>query len=200
LPLEQTGSYLFQSPPMMRRSWSLVVNATAVRAELIPAGSLPTEIWKRLWGGEMWLIWRAPGDEVKPNRGIRYFINPVSEYEPAVAEPQAGVEVAAETDEIESVLEAHLRPLRRTVRRPLTSPFAAVTEMASVSDEGASAESAQALAAGGTAQDLASSAPEPPMDAERISALVRIFGVPKGNLQELITKAYEEMRITGASE
>jgi hypothetical protein len=29
LRLEQTGSYVFQSPPMMRRSWSLVVNATA---------------------------------------------------------------------------------------------------------------------------------------------------------------------------
>jgi len=200
LPLEQTGSYLFQSPPMMRRSWSLVVNATAVRAELIPAGSLAAEIWKRLWGGEMWLIWRAPDGEVKPDRGIRYLINPVGEFGPAVPGPQGGVEAAAETDEMESVLEAHLRPLRRTVRRPLTSPFAAVTEMASVSDEGAFAERAQALAAGGPAQDFASSAPEPPMDAERMNALVRIFGIPKGNLEELIKKAYGEMRITGASE
>jgi hypothetical protein len=169
LRLEQTGSYVFQSPPMMRRSWSLVVNATAVRAELIPAGSLADEIWNRLWGGEMWLIWR-PGGEVKP----------------ATPVPEAGLEAAAETDEIESVLQAHLHPRRRILRRPLTSPFAAVNEMASVRDEGAYLEG---FAAGGPAQDFASSASEPTMDEERMKTLVRIFGIPKGNLEELIKKA-----------
>jgi hypothetical protein len=174
LQFEQTGSYVFQAPPMMRRSWSLVVNATASRAELIPAGSLAAEIWNRLWGGEMWLIWRAPGGEVKP-----------------AAPPglQPDVEAVAETDEIESVLQVHLRPRRRIPRRPLTSPFDAVTRMASIGEEGASAEGAQAFAAGGPAEDFESSAPEPSIDAERMKALVRTFGIPKGNLEELIKKA-----------
>jgi hypothetical protein len=45
-------------PPMLRRSWAMLVAATARRADLIPTGSLAASIGDRLAGGDAWLTWR----------------------------------------------------------------------------------------------------------------------------------------------
>jgi hypothetical protein len=48
------------APPMLRRSWQMLVQATAERPALIPPGSLNAQIADRLWGGGAWLSWQAP--------------------------------------------------------------------------------------------------------------------------------------------
>jgi hypothetical protein len=53
----------FTAPPMLRQSWSYLVEATARLPELIPPGSFLFQIAGRLWGASAWLIWEAPIDD-----------------------------------------------------------------------------------------------------------------------------------------
>ncbi len=57
------SSYVFEVPPMLRRSWSLVLNASVKRPGLVPLDSLAAQVASRLWGGEPWLLWMTPAPE-----------------------------------------------------------------------------------------------------------------------------------------
>ena len=52
------------SPPILRRSWSLLLKASTQLPSLIPGGSFSSMIADRLWGNDAWLCWRVP--EFKP--------------------------------------------------------------------------------------------------------------------------------------
>src|SRR5262249_43973089 len=49
----------FAVPPLLRRSWSMIVNATVARPDLVPAGSLSARVADRLLAYEPWLLWSA---------------------------------------------------------------------------------------------------------------------------------------------
>jgi hypothetical protein len=53
----------FETPPMLRQSWNILVDATAKRPGLILPGSLAFQIADRLWGTGAWLIWQVPLEE-----------------------------------------------------------------------------------------------------------------------------------------
>lgn len=55
-----TGRYT--SPPMLRGSWSLIVERTKTHPALIPAQSLSSRIARDLWGNSPWLIWQHAAD------------------------------------------------------------------------------------------------------------------------------------------
>lgn len=58
LKLEDDESdYVFNVPPMLRRSWAIVVAASAERPELVPENSFADSISERLWGPEPLLLW-----------------------------------------------------------------------------------------------------------------------------------------------
>jgi hypothetical protein len=63
-----TVGYQFDWPPMLRRSWAIVVRASAGRDNLIRAGGWADRIVGRVWGAEPWLQWLspAPDDEEVP--------------------------------------------------------------------------------------------------------------------------------------
>jgi hypothetical protein len=48
------------APPMLRRSWQMLVAATSQQANLIGPNSLAARISDRLWGTGAWLIWEEP--------------------------------------------------------------------------------------------------------------------------------------------
>lgn len=50
----------FAGPPLLRSSWRLIVQASATRPELVPAGSLAAQMAGRLWGEGAWLVWERP--------------------------------------------------------------------------------------------------------------------------------------------
>lgn len=50
----------YDSPPMLRTSWDILVNRTREHGQLAPSGSYTTRIAGRLWGAGAWLIWCAP--------------------------------------------------------------------------------------------------------------------------------------------
>jgi hypothetical protein len=50
----------FRVPPMLRRSWDLLVRNTVRNPDLIPTDSLAGQVGMRVWGEEPWMIWREP--------------------------------------------------------------------------------------------------------------------------------------------
>ncbi len=71
LQVDQSGSYVFDSPPMVHRSWSLIVNATATRPDLVPSDSLSAKMFDRIWQGEPWLLWHSA--EAQETEGMSDF-------------------------------------------------------------------------------------------------------------------------------
>lgn len=59
--------YVFEHPPMLRRSWWQVVDATIDRPELVPVDSDAAECANRIWGEEPWLQWLTPKGKKIPS-------------------------------------------------------------------------------------------------------------------------------------
>jgi hypothetical protein len=55
------GNFVFRHPPMLRRSWPLVLEATVEKPELVPADSLAARVSDRFLTDAPWLIWAEPG-------------------------------------------------------------------------------------------------------------------------------------------
>lgn len=54
------GSPPFLSPPMLRTSWSVLVNRSLPRTDVVPRGSYSARIGDRIWGSGAWLTWLRP--------------------------------------------------------------------------------------------------------------------------------------------
>lgn len=52
--------FVFQHPPMLQRSWSLIVEHSARLPHLVPPGSFNFKIANRFTSQPPWLIWKAP--------------------------------------------------------------------------------------------------------------------------------------------
>ena len=48
---------IFESPPMLRASWDIVVRYSRKYPDIVPTESLASRIGDRLWGGGAWLTW-----------------------------------------------------------------------------------------------------------------------------------------------
>ena len=57
---KKATSYVFEHPPMLRRSWWQVVEATVDNKNLVPRGSMAAQCAERIWGEEPWLQWMTP--------------------------------------------------------------------------------------------------------------------------------------------
>jgi hypothetical protein len=55
----------FGVPPMLRRSWQLVVEGSGKRAGLTPSGTLASRIATRITNQDPWLIWQKPSQDVE---------------------------------------------------------------------------------------------------------------------------------------
>ena len=51
---------VFDYPPMLRKSWWYVLDATVRRPDLVPIGSFAANMAGRLWGDGIWLTWLTP--------------------------------------------------------------------------------------------------------------------------------------------
>jgi hypothetical protein len=49
----------FETPPMLRSSWQILVEASSYYPALIPAGSLAARVSSAIWAEGAWLTWRA---------------------------------------------------------------------------------------------------------------------------------------------
>jgi hypothetical protein len=61
--LANPNRQIFATPPMLRRSWTQVLNATLAEPWRVPADSLSSRIAGRIWGEQLWLNWLNPIEE-----------------------------------------------------------------------------------------------------------------------------------------
>jgi hypothetical protein len=66
----------FDTPPMLSRSWDIVVAKAAEKFSLVSEGSLAARISEHLWGSGPWLVWLA--DELEETSFFETFIEPRS--------------------------------------------------------------------------------------------------------------------------
>jgi len=152
------SQYQFTAPPMLRRSWALIVNATIDEPALVPSGSLADRSAANQWAVEPWLTW-----EVKQAR---------------VPGPIAFDSTARD---FESALQTHAFAMKPTVRRASGRPdsaFAAVRNMRSKE----SAPPAPFAAAAPPAPAAVT------VDPSRIGTLVRALGVPRSTVESMISQ------------
>lgn len=62
IPLKdkRAESIRYSAPPMLRRSWSMIVEASTPKRDLRVPRSYAARIGGNLWGGGAWLVWRMP--------------------------------------------------------------------------------------------------------------------------------------------
>lgn len=101
---ENESSYIFEMPPMLRRSWWRIIEATVQRPELVPADSHAAQIAEHLWGEDPWLLWMTRAAQESPAKMI----------------DMKQVEPAPEPSDLEIILRKHLRPREGT--RPNAPP------------------------------------------------------------------------------
>jgi len=54
------SDYVFDAPPMLLSSWSILLRASASKPQIIPEKSLANDVSDLLWGGSPWLLWTIP--------------------------------------------------------------------------------------------------------------------------------------------
>jgi hypothetical protein len=85
----------FSAPPMLKSSWSIIVQASAEQPELVPRGSLSARIAQRILSGGPWLRWRTPQ--------TRLTLEPSPLSERPLGESLAGIAAALPADSRELV-------------------------------------------------------------------------------------------------
>jgi hypothetical protein len=130
--------YLFWLPPMLRRSWELVVQATVDRPELAPVDSPAAAMADRIWGNGPWLAWLADdtGGDVAFGLPATGRVSATSEEFEAALRRQLGTDARTGSPDVDFSIGAESRervqPDEATLRRLVTTlglPRARVEEM-----------------------------------------------------------------------
>ena len=72
IPLKDSRAekLLYSEPPMLRRSWSIIVNASTPEKDLRSPRSYAARIGASLYGSGAWLAWRKPAELEAPRRAV----------------------------------------------------------------------------------------------------------------------------------
>jgi hypothetical protein len=61
-------THIFKFPPMLRKSWRMVVETSIKRPKLVPFGSFASQIANQIWGEEPWCLWMSSSSSaIKPS-------------------------------------------------------------------------------------------------------------------------------------
>lgn len=120
---EQVGR-AYKVPPMLRRSWSIVVERAARRRDLVPAGSLASRAGNAIWGNSAWLIWEAEGVEESAEDGpaLEEGLLKVEDLAARLASSEGDAPADADLDDTEQAMLSYVarraKYRGRTHRRP----------------------------------------------------------------------------------
>ncbi|MFI5455836.1 MAG: hypothetical protein ACHRXM_10335 [Isosphaerales bacterium] len=170
--------YVFGHPPMLRRSWALVVGLSARKPELVPPDSLSGQVARNIWGSEPWLLWKR---ENQPGAAGGYGGSAVPF---SIEQPQS-----PPADPLEATLALHLKR-RSASSRHAGSPAGATgigPSFAAPYAGGLGFESFDP-GLGGVAFGMAPQPPPGAEDDEMMLELVQSTGLPRSNLEPLIER------------
>jgi hypothetical protein len=122
-------------PPMLRRSWSIVVEHAARRRDLVPSGSLASRAGAALWGNSIWMIWETSGmnetaEDLSP---IEEVFHKVKGLATSVLQRDRQIPLNVDLDDVEQAVVAYVnrRGSTRSQRDPQpTNPAELVSRMA----------------------------------------------------------------------
>jgi hypothetical protein len=177
-------SYVFKVPPMLRRSWSLVLEGTVKQPSMVPVDSFASEIATKIWGDDPWLLWMRPAEK------------PAAPWTPGTQgwERTLGeADDAAELTGYEQVLKAHLTstgtgPPGSRALKGLES----LLEYDSQDMAVAFSTPPDEFAADVSPSESKSVALPTSLDDSTAQGLVRVLGIPRGNVQGLLDKMNQE--------
>jgi hypothetical protein len=160
-------AHRFSTPPMLRRSWAMIVDRTVSDSDLVPIGSLAADAAAHVLSEEPWLVWTS-GDA-------------------------PGVRGAIERN-IASALRSHVRSSSpMPAAAPAASPFEAIQKMRVTASSAAAAEPAARAAPAPPVPPAGAETPAPlpaaPLlatDESKIGFLVRTFGIPRSNVESML--------------
>jgi len=173
LQLKDATSYSFSVPPMLRRSWELLVAASTKRSSMIVPNSLAAGIWDRLWAEGPWLVWEVP--EARTPEGAKGL----------------GLEgpLQSEDTALLATLREYVRPRPSPTVRPTSSPFAAIMKMQSSPTAFPKGRDLDTLADVGSAKGSLG-APQILLEDEKIKGLARTLAIPEENLRSALNQVY----------
>jgi hypothetical protein len=177
LYLNHGSSHTFDVPPMLRNSWSHIVQATAGNPQLVPLDCPAAEAALHQWGSSPWLLWLQPDA-------------------PDVSLESSGsdAKVTIQLSNAELMLKSRLNMainVRTAKEQPpkSDSPFAAINKLRAKPVTFRSAiPFANSLAPEAAEQTSYESKPKIPLDDEGVNLLVQSLCIPKASLEQLIAK------------
>ncbi len=177
LYLEHGSSQTFDVPPMLRRSWTYIVAATAEHPQLVPLDSPAAEAALHQWGSSPWLLWLQPDE----SDGYLDKLNP-------------DAKTAIRLSNAEVMLKSRLKMsavARFAEEQPqkTESAFAAINKLRSEPRKRASAiPSADSIAPPTADQTASESKPPVTLDEVSVNNLVQSLCIPRASLEKLIAK------------
>lgn len=161
------------SPPMLRRSWTLLLNGTATRPGLIPSYSLAGRIPTHLWSVEPWLVWSPPQAEDEAPDTLRTF---------AMTSETSDASVP-ESDTMRSAVLGYSSTLDdATLNRLLWLVVHASAPEDSASPESASLRRLRKYSPDDSLAQL------PPLSDAQYAELVRLSGIPRATLEDWLRR------------
>jgi hypothetical protein len=152
----------FNMPPMLRRSWQLVVEASATRKGLAPAGTLSSRIATWITHQDPWLIWQKPPQEAGAGR------LDFAEVVVRMLKPDA-VQDGETPSLTEKGVRLYLTAAELALKYlPFLSPFLSSTVQTGI-------DQAFRFA----------------MSDARMEQMVKTLGVPRANIEEMLTAAHK---------
>lgn len=153
------SSYIFEMPPMLRRSWWNVISASVKKPEIVPAGSLAARATNLFSGSELWHQWLIASGQ----------------------SASAGTEDAS-TSKREKVSTASEEIVRSQMASFLASTASQAGEMPSSPSRAVELPSASALE---THEEAAAGEDVPVLDDEKYAELVETLGLPRSAIEEI---------------
>jgi len=106
LYLGETVTCAYDVPPMLRRSWSIVVERAARRRDLVPSGSLASHAGNAIWGNSAWFIWEseAAQEPAEESSGFEEAVRRIEDVAVRLVSPEGQVAVNANLDDVEQAM------------------------------------------------------------------------------------------------
>jgi hypothetical protein len=156
-------------PPMLRRSWTIVVEHAARRRDLVPSGSLASRAGSALWGNSAWLIWEADAAAEEEAPGLEDAVRRVEDLAARFTEETPPA--SAGLDDVEQAVLAYVT--RRAKYRTRSRARLRREAVAEAAPSGADV-------------DIPAAAPAPPSPADMATEMAEALGLPPSTVQTKI--------------